>query len=141
MMRKEFTSMKYKHSAQFYNKRYGKYKAEMLKEGLTPISKGAFVATYETIANDTKNPSKNPMKDIIYSAKYQTTYNAAVAEKKALQKIGIKVKLEDLKKITTHDFANQYASELSRAYRDLRSAGKTGKEAALLISQQWFGSK
>lgn len=140
MMRKEFTSMKYKHSAKFYDNKYAKYQAEMAKQGLTPVSKGAFISTYESLANDTKKPSKNPMKDIIYSAKYQTSYKSAVAEKKALEKIGIKVKLEDLKTITTQDFANQYASELARAYRDLRASGKTGKEAALLISQQWFGS-
>ena len=132
--------MKYKHSANYYKSRYAKYKAEMKKAGITPMKEGAFVSTYEALKDDPVNPSKNPMKDIIYSAKYGTSYNTALAEKKALSGLGIKVKLEDLKTMTTTDFADQYSAELGRAYRALRASGKSGKDAALLISQQWFGS-
>lgn len=136
MMRKEFISMKYKHSKQFWTTRYNKYTTEMKRQGLTPVKKGAFISTYEALAPT----SKNPMKDIIYSAKYGTAYKNALAEKKALSKIGIKAKLEELKKMTTYEFADTYSSELGKAYRAERAAGRSATEAKLLISQQWFGS-
>lgn len=128
--------MKYKHSKKFYDTRYAKYKTEMKKLGITPVKKGAFVSAYDSLAE----VSKNPMKDIIYSAQYGTHYKNALAEKRALASIGIKVKLEDLKKMTTYDFADTYATQLATAYRDLKTKGITGKDAALIISQQWFGS-
>lgn len=129
--------MKYKHSQKFYDTRYNKYKATMKKLGIVPIKKGAFISAYDSIAEK----SKNPMKDIIYSSQYGTAYNYALAEKKALANIGIKVKLEDIKKMTTQEFAEEYSKELYIARRDLYAAGKSKSEAALLISQQWFGSK
>lgn len=128
--------MKYKHSKKFYDSRYKKYKAEMKKLGITPIKKGAFVSTYDALAEK----SKNPMKDIVYSAQYSTKYKNALAEKKALSKVGINVKLEDLKKMSTYDFADMYANELAAAYRDERAKGSSAEAAKLLISQQWFGS-
>lgn len=132
--------MKYKHSDSYYDSRYTKYELTMKGLGLTPVSKGNFISLYEQLATDPKRPSKNPMKDIIYSARYATKYNTAIAEKKALEKVGIKVKLDDLKNMTTTDFADKYSAEIAKEYRKHRSAGSTGKEAALLISQQWFGS-
>lgn len=136
MMRKEFISMKYNHSKQFWTTRYNKYKVEMKRQGLVPVKKGAFIATYEALAET----SKNPMKDIIYSAKYGTAYKNALAEKRALQNIGIKAKLEDLKKMTTYDFANMYSTELGKAYRAARASGLSATDTKLLISQMWFGS-
>lgn len=136
MMRKEFISMKYKHSNKFWTTRYDKYKTEMKRQGLVPVKKGEFISTYEALADT----SKNPMKDIIYSAKYGTAYKNALAEKRALSSIGIKAKLEDLKKMTTYEFADMYSSDLGKAYRAARAAGATAAEAKLLISQQWFGS-
>ncbi len=136
MMRKEFTLMKYKHSKKFWTTRYNKYKAEMKRQGLTPVKKGAFISTYEALAPT----SNNPMKDIIYSAKYGTAYKNALAEKRALENIGIKVKLESLKKMTTYEFADTYSKDIGRAYRAARAAGASARDAKLLISQQWFGS-
>ena len=136
MKKKEFTLMKYKHSQKFYDTRYNKYKATMKKIGIVPIKKGAFIAAYDSIAEK----SKNPMKDIIYSSQYGTAYNYALAEKKALAQLGTKVKLEDLKKMTTQEFADKYSKELYAARKQLFSQGKNKGEVALLISQQWFGS-
>lgn len=129
--------MKYKHSQQFYDSRYNKYKATMNKLGIVPIKKGAFIAAYDSIADK----SKNPMKDIIYSSQYGTAYNYALAEKRALYDIGIKIKLESLKKMTTQEFAEKYSKELYAVRKQLFSEGKTKSEVNLLISQQWFGSK
>lgn len=129
--------MKYKHSQQFYKTRYKKYVAAVKNMGIIPIKEGAFIAAYESIADK----SKNPMKDIIYSSKYGTAYTYALAEKKALAGIGTKVKLEELKLMTTQEFADRYSKELFEARRQLYAAGKNKSEVALLISQQWFGSK
>lgn len=129
--------MKYNHSKAFYNKRYSTYKAKVKALGGTVLKKNEFISAYNAISGD----SKNPMKDLVYGSKYGTKYSTAVAEHKALKGAGIKVKLEDLKTMTTQDFADTYAAQLAAAYRDLRRAGTSGKDAALLISQQWFGSK
>lgn len=129
--------MKYKHSKKFYDTRYAIYKSEVKKIGGFALKKNEFISGYNALAGE----SKNVMKDLVYGSKYGTAYKTAVAEHKALKSIGIKVKLEDLKLMETTDFANRYASELAAGYRDLRAKGITGKDAAVLISQQWFGSK
>ena len=109
----------------------------MRKLGIVPIKEGAFISAYNSIAE----VSKNPMKDIVYSAQYGTAYNYALAEKRALSNIGIKIKLEEVKKMTTHEFAERYSTEIYNARKMLFSEGKTKGEVAALISQQWFGSK
>lgn len=130
--------MKYKHTKQFYNARYKTYKREVARIGGYALKKNEFISGYNALAGE----SKNVMKDLVYGSKYGTKYKAAIAEYKALKGAGIRgVKLEDLKLITTQDFADTYAPQLATAYRNLRSQGITGKDAALLISQQWFGSK
>lgn len=130
--------MKYKHTKQFYDSRYKTYKKEVAKIGGYALKKNEFISGYNALSGE----SKNVMKDLVYGSKYGTKYKAAIAEYKALKSVGIKdVKLEELKLITTQDFADSYATQLSAAYRDLRAKGITGKDAATLISQQWFGSK
>lgn len=138
MMRKEFTSMKYKHTKKFYDTRYAVYQKEVSRIGGYALKKNEFISGYNALSGE----SKNVMKDLVYGSKYGTTFKTAMAEYKALKRAGIKgVKLEDLKLITTQDFADAYSVQLSAAYRDLRSKGMAGKDAAFIISQQWFGSK
>lgn len=130
--------MKYKHTKKFYDTRYKIYKKEVAKIGGYALKKNEFISGYNALAGE----SKNVMKDLVYGSKYGTLYKTAIAEYRALKSAGIKgVKLENLKLITTQDFADSYATQLSAAYRNLRSQGVTGKDAAILISQQWFGSK
>lgn len=129
--------MKYKHSEKFYDKKYKAYKKEVAKIGGFALNKNEFISGYNAISGE----SKNVMKDLVYGSKYGTSYKTALAEHRALKSVGIKAKLENLKLMTTQDFADVYATELTKGYRDLRAKGITGKEAALLISQQWFGSK
>lgn len=130
--------MKYKHTKKFYDIRYKIYKREVAKIGGFALNKNEFISGYNALSGE----SKNVMKDLVYGSKYGTNYKTALAEHRALRSVGIKgVKLEELKLITTQDFAESYATQLSAAYRDLRSQGVTGKDAATIISQQWFGSK
>lgn len=137
MTREVFILKNYNHSKQFYDTRYKTYKREVKKIGGFALKKNEFISGYNALSGE----SKNVMKDLIYGSKYGTSYKTAVAEHKALKSVGIKVKLEDLKIITTQDFADTYSAQLSKGYRDLRARGITGKDAALIISQQWFGSK
>lgn len=130
--------MKYKHSREFYDSRYRIYKREVARIGGYALKKNEFISGYNALSGETKNV----MKELIYGSKYGTKYKYAVAEYQALKSVGIKgVKLEELKLITTQDFAEAYSTQLAKAYRDLRASGITGKDAGILISQQWFGSK
>lgn len=137
MIREVFILKNYKHSKKFYDTRYKTYKKEVKKIGGFALKKNEFISGYNALSGE----SKNIMKDLVYGSKYGTSYKTAVAEHKALKAVGIETKLEDLKLITTQDFADTYSAELAKGYRDLRSKGITGKDAALIISQQWFGSK
>ena len=128
--------MKYKHTKKFYDAKYKTYKKEVLRIGGHVLKKSEFISGYNALAGE----SKNIMRDLVYGSKYGTAYKTAVAEHKALAGVGIKAKLEDLKKMETTDFAKTYASELARAYRAERAKGKSSEDAAAFISQQWFGS-
>lgn len=131
--------MKYKHSKKFFDDRYAKYKRDVKAIGGTILKKNAFKGAY---IGQVEAGSKNPMRDLVYASKYSTSYGTALAEYQALKRAGIKdVRLEELKKITTQDFAEAYSAELSRAYKDLRAKGVSGKDASTIISAQWFGSK
>lgn len=129
--------MKSQHSKKFFDTRYKEYKKRVKAIGGFQLSRNSFESAYEALQGTTKNV----MKELVYSSKYGTNYKTAVAEHRALKSVGIKAGLKDLKLMTTQDFADIYAAELNKGYRDLRAQGITGKDAALIISQQWFGSK
>lgn len=129
--------MTYKHSAKFYNEKYNTYRKEVLRIGGTPLNKNTFISAYESLQTETKTV----MKDLIYSSKYGTSYKTALAEYQALKRVGLTESLKDLKLMTTQDFAAAYSAQLAKAYKDAIRAGATSSGAALLISQQWFGSK
>ena len=82
----------------------------------------------------------NKMKHIVYSTKYGTAYKYALAEKRALRGIGINVKLEDLKKMDTQDFADRFRAEIDAAYNAEFARTGSKKAARELISTYWFGS-
>lgn len=129
--------MAYKHSTKFYDDKYTIYKREVSKIGGTILNKNTFISAYESLKTETKTV----MKDLIYSSKYGTSYKTALAEYQALKRVGLTESFKDLKLMTTQDFAAAYSSQLSKAYKDAIKAGKDSSAAALLISQQWFGSK
>lgn len=139
-MRKVFIMKKnYNHSKEFWNNAYKEYKREVRRIGGFVLKKDAFKSAYNALRDE---GSTNIKKDLIYASKYGTKYKTALAEFRSLKNIGIKgIKLEDFKIMTTQDFADTYRAQLADAYRDLRTKGITGKDAQLLISAQWFGSK
>ena len=129
--------MKSQHSKSFYDTRYAEYKSRVMHSGGFVLNRNSFESAYEALQGTTKNV----MKDLVYSAKYGTNYKTALAEFRALKSVGIKSSFKDLKVMTTQEFADTYVTELNKGYRDLKAKGITGKDAATIISQQWFGSK
>lgn len=130
--------MAYKHSNDFYNKAYTKYSAALKGAvGATKLSKSAFRSAYDALKME---GDKNPAKTLVYNSKYGTSYSTALAEKRMAASMGVKVKLETLKKMTTQDFASMYSTELRKTYDALKAKGISGKDASLLVSQMWFGS-
>ena len=47
---------------------------------------------------------------------------------------------QELKGMTTHEFAEMYKEELREMYYDYKASGLTGKQAAQLISNEIYGS-
>ena len=126
----------YKHTTKFYNNAYKKYTAQVRNIGGIPLKKSTFRSAYDAL----KAEGKQPMKELVYGSKYSTRYQTALSEYRMAKSMGAKVKLEDLKKMTTQDFADMYANELRNTYDDLKKKGITGKAAAKAISNMWFGS-
>ena len=138
MMRKGLFIMAYNHSKKFYDKAYAKYSAALKGTvGAIKLNKSAFKSAYDALKME---GDKNPARTLVYNSKYGTAYSTALAEKRMAASMGVKVKLEDLKKMTTQDFAAMYHSELRKTYDDLKARGISGKDASLLVSQMWFGS-
>lgn len=129
--------MKSQHSKKFYDTRYAEYRKRVMAVGGFVLNRNSFESAYEALQGSTKNV----MRELVYSSQYGTTYKTALAEFRALKSVGIKASFKNLKTITTQDFAATYSAELNKGYRDLRAKGITGKDAATIISQQWFGSK
>ena len=50
------------------------------------------------------------------------------------------LKVRDLQKMTTKEFAEKYADQIPADYRRQRDAGLTSREAGDWISNEWFGS-
>lgn len=125
-----------KHTTKFYDKAYNKYKAKVKASGGIALNKSTFRSAYDAL----KLEGKQPMKELVYSSKYSTRYKTALAEYNIAKSMGTPIKLDDLKRMTTQDFADLYAGELRKTYDDLKAKGITGKAAAAIVSNLWFGS-
>lgn len=125
------------HSKEFWKKKFAEYKAELKGTGVKPITKRNFMLAWEKATDEGVT---NKMKHIVYSTKYGTAYKYALAEKRALRGIGINVKLEELKKMDTQDFADRFRAEIDAAYNAEFARTGSKKAARELISTYWFGS-
>lgn len=136
-----------KHSKQFWTDKFKEYKKSVKAIGGTALKKNAFISSYKSYMEENAKlklrgeKPLTPMKELVYGSRYGTKMSAVRAEYNQLKSIGIKVKMADLKEITTTDFAARYSAEIMNFYKDSKAKGKTAAEAKLLISQVWFGSK
>ncbi len=70
-----------------------------------------------------------------YGMKYQTHYKTARAERSMLKGLDVNdVKLQDLKEMSTTEFAERYEKEIMQSYKTYRAQGMTAKEAGALVS-------
>lgn len=128
--------MKYKHSEAFYKKQYLKYNGQV---------NHSLFKNFDEFRESYKRAEAKGYKDItknfVYETKYEIDYNTYVAERDMMKKIGKKVPKKELLNMTTTEFAEKYNEEIQHVYKSYLRQGKTGSEAAILISEYFFGSK
>lgn len=142
---------KYEHSKEyikkFWNNKYAEYKKKVKAIGGVALNKKNFKASYESYVAENEarvkagKSTRQPMRELVNDSKYSVRYATAVAEHKQLKDLGIKVNFQDLRYLDTHEFAELYGAEISKAYKAAYKLKGNAYEANLLISQQWFGSK
>lgn len=128
------------HSNAFYKKKYVELKQFAKSKGIKAPWRSIreFKSEWAAHQADGVHDITSKMK---YDMQYDTGYKTALAELKAAKSAGIKdVKLKDLQKMTTTDFAEAHRNELDAMYRSAKAKGMTGKEAGAYISNYWFGS-
>ncbi len=134
--------MKYKHSINFYKKRYKEIKRFAKEKGIdNPYHNlSDFVFDYNYIQAE---GSKNVMYDLKYDIQYDTKRETARAEMKVLKELKLDkgVKIKDLKKMSTQEFASIYQDKIEEQYWSMRSDGMSSVSAKAFISTYWFGSK
>ena len=130
----------YRHTKQYYIDKYSEYKNLVEYRGGSNIfrSLNEFIAAYEALRVDKQT---RIVDQLAYSSIYGTNYKTALAEYKMAKKVGINITLEAAKTMTTTEFAKQHKTQIEHVYRSYRKQGKSAKEANVLISQYWFGSK
>lgn len=127
------------HSDEFYASRYAKYKAEVRRLGLKKPKYDLyqFSDIWDGLA---ASGDKRVFSSIMYSERYSTGYKTALAEVRAARLMGEELRLEDAKRMTTHDFADMFRKQMDSQYAYFK--GVYGpKTAKIAISQYFFGSK
>lgn len=126
------------HTENFYKSRYNKYKKKVKSLGLTPkYDYWQFSDIWDTLAAE---GNKRVFDQIIYSERFSTGYKTALAELKIARWTNTPVTLEQLKSMSTQDFAEMFKEYIDQTYNSWKD--RVGSKAAkLLVSQVYFGSK
>lgn len=132
----------YGHSADFYEKKYEKVKqwARSKKIQLPWKDQTGFEIAYDDYR---RKGSKNPLSTIKYNLQYKTDLETAKAELQFIKAANIndKVKLKDLKSMTTQEFYDKYKNEIEDYRNELKKGyGINSYQANKLISMHFFGS-
>lgn len=127
-----------------------------------------FISLYSAAAMDeAKSDNPHTMRKVKYLLLYKTDYKTAIAELKFVREqekmaeeryyedmtqwyqdgeVGPKpekpkrMSFEELKNMSTVEFAELHKEEIKKRYYELRNQGLKGKEAQILISAELFGS-
>lgn len=156
-----------KHSKDFIATRYKSYKKnlkqlmEKTNVAVLPLTKKQFSMQLEELSRSTKQGlkiSKSMPRYIAEASIYNMSYNTArrirsIVQKEQYYKEGDPDKglsVAELRTRSTHELVNYYSNkdywgrslseEIKDTYSELRSQGKTSKEAAAYISKYYFGS-
>lgn len=134
--------MKYKHNEKFYRQRYKEIINFTKEKGIANPYKNIndFIFDYNDIQ---ASGSKRVMYDLKYSLQYDTSREVARAEMRVLKELKLDkgVKIRDLKKMSTIEFASIYQDKIEDQYWSMRSQGLSSVQAKAFISNYWFGSK
>lgn len=133
--------MKYKHSERYYREKYSEIVKFAKEKGINNPYKN--LNEFRMDYNDIKDSgSKNVMYEMKYNLQYDTSIKTARQELGILKELGLEkgVKLKDLKKMSTQDFAAKYQEQIEDEYWQLRNSGVSASKAKFLISTYWFGS-
>lgn len=136
------SNLKYGHSASFYKDKYDKMKEWARSKGIILPWKDqvGFEVTYDDYR---RRGSKNPISTMKYNIQYKTDLDTARAELQFIRSANIddKVKLKELKNMTTQDFYNKYKDEIESYREELKKGyGINSYQANKLISMHFFGS-
>lgn len=128
-----------KHSDAFYKKAYREYTLNVRAKLGTPMSFTNFRSAWDLASEE---GIKNKQRYLYYSTMYDTKYETALAELRALRDLGKDdVKLKTLQKMDTQAFAGIYKKEIKQMFDNELSRTGSKKAARELISTYWFGSK
>ena len=124
-----------RHSTDFYVQKYKEIKGYILDKGLDdPYSNLTdFINDYESMRRE---GSKNVMKDLKYFSQHETSYKTARAMLAKAREFGSDLKLEDLKDMSTREFAELYYDQIKAEMKGF----KTSSAAAMYIGRTWYGS-
>ena len=79
----------------------------------------------------------NILRQMKYDLKYETDYRTALQFKQAAEAAGIRLKLSDVKSMSTQDLVAAHYDEIKEAYKKSFFNGNLGK----FITLYWFGSE
>lgn len=131
-----------KHSDEFYKNKYQQLKDYARSRGIRDPYRSwrDFKSDYLEVAS---TGDKKVMKTMKYNLEYNTDYKTALKAYQTLKKENKDedIKLRDIKKMTTREFAHDYKDLIMKTYRDKLSEGVKASEAGAFISNYWFGSE
>lgn len=126
------------HTESFYKSRYNKYKKKIKGLGLTPkYDYWQFSDIWDSLAAE---GNKRVFDQIIYSERYSTGYKTALAELRISRLANKPMTLEQLKSMSTHDFADMFRDAIDQTYNEWKDRAGS-KVAKMMVSQVYFGSK
>lgn len=130
---------KTEHSQEFYQKKFNELQAYATAKGL-PFPFRSVRALQSTWIANQEAGTKNIDKTIKYNMQYSMNFKSALSAYKMAKKYKKQMKLEDIKKLTTTEFAQMFQPEIENEYKNILKT-TTAKKAGEFISQNWFGSK
>lgn len=127
-----------KHSIEFFKEKYQEIKQFAIDKGVENPYRDldSFINEYELVR---QSGTKNVMKEIKYYTQYETSYKTARTMLAKARDFGGEEKFKELKKMSTHDFAEKYLTQIKAAQEEAKQF--YGDDYARYIGIMWFGSE
>lgn len=124
-----------RHNTDFYVEKYREITNYALDKGLEVPYRNLteFISEYEAVR---ASGSKRVMAELKYYTQHETSYKTARAMLAKAREFGSDLKLEDLKDMSTREFAELYYDQIKAEMKGF----KTSSAAAMYIGRTWYGS-